>query len=438
MTVQISRADVVSDYIIEDLPGAFLKLPITSYLEEIGVDPLPSQIALINAVNKYRFVCAALSRRQGKTYIANIIGQVVALVPGCDILIMSPNYSLSQISWDLQRQLIKATGIELVVDNKKDKLIELTNGSTIRMGSINQVDSSVGRSYNLIIFDEAALVDGRDAFERALRPTLDRPGSRAIFISTPRGKTNWFAEYYDRGFSDDPNFKEWCSIKATYKDNPRMTEDDIAEAKATMSKNLFAQEYEADFNSYEGQIWSLEDKHIIGHEDCPIDSIPDREDMDIIAGLDMGYKDATALVVVGYDFKNENFYILDEYLASEKVTSQYAADIKEVTSNWDPDFIFIDAAAQQTKADLAYDYDIITTNAKKSVLDGIGYVASLVDGDRLYVDPKCEEVLKAFDGYAWDPNPNLIKEKPQHNHASHMADALRYALYSHVQSVGIG
>jgi phage terminase large subunit-like protein len=190
----VSRANVTSDQIQENLPNAFLKLPITRYLELIDVKPLPSQIALVNAVNRYRFVCAALSRRQGKTYISNIIGQVVALVPGSNILIMAPNYSLSQISWDLQRQLIKQNSLEVVVDNKKDKVIELSNGSTIRMGSINQVDSSVGRSYDLIIFDEAALVDGRDAFERALRPTLDKPGSRAIFIRTPRGKTNWCAE----------------------------------------------------------------------------------------------------------------------------------------------------------------------------------------------------------------------------------------------------
>jgi len=437
MSIIISRADVISTEILDDLPEKFLKLPIKKYLEVIGIEPLPSQIAIINAVNKYRFVCAAISRRQGKTYIANIIGQVVALWPKSDILIMSPNYSLSQISFDLQRELLKKTGIELLVDNKKDKIIGLSNGSTIRMGSVTQVDSTVGRSYDLIIFDEAALVDGRDAFERALRPTLDRPGARAIFISTPRGKTNWFAEYFDRGFSDE--FKGWCSIKATYEDNPRMSADDIAEARKTMSESLFRQEYEADFNTYEGKIWDLQNKHIIGHEDCPITEIPAREDMDIIAGLDMGYKDATAYVIIGYAWKIERFYILVEYMEAEKPTSYHAEEILRINAEWDPDFIFIDAAAAQTKADLAYDYGIITTNAKKSVLDGIGYVASLVDNDQIYVSKELAEVLKSFDGYAWDPNPNLIKEKPSHlGTASHMADAMRYALYSHVQSIGIG
>ena len=46
------------------------------------------------------------------------------------------------------------------------------------------------------------------------------------------------------------------------------------------------------------------------------------------------------------------------------------------------------------------------------------------------MDQECKETLSALDQYQWDPNPNLLKEKPKHNKASHMADALRYALYS--------
>jgi phage terminase large subunit len=441
MSIIVSRADVPTSHILEDLPDPFIKLPISLYMNEIEgfygfTEPLPSQIGIINAVNKYRFVVAAISRRQGKTFIANIIGQIVALVPGSNILIMSPNYSLSQISFDLQRQLLKYTGIVPVVDNKKDKLIELENGSTIRMGSVNQVDSVVGRSYDLIIFDEAALADGEDAFQVSLRPTLDRGNARAIFISTPRGKTNWFARYWERGF--DPEYPEWCAIKATYHDNPRMTESDISEAKRSMTEAHFRQEYEADFNTYEGQIWRLERKHIIGMEECPETEPPPREAMDIICGLDMGYKDATALVVVGYEFKKDRFWILDEYWAEQKTTRTHAGEIQVLSDRWDPDFIFIDSSAAQTKADLAYDYNIITSSAKKSVLDGIGYVSSLVEQNRVYVMPHCKMVLEAFDGYAWDPNDKLLKEKPIHNKASHMADAIRYALYSHVTSIGIG
>ena len=426
MAVEVSRRDIISDEIVElGSEAKFLKLPIGPYLNLLNVKALPSQIAIINAINnpKYRFVSAAVSRRQGKTYIANIIGQLVSLVPGSNILIMSPNYALSQISFDLQRNLIKHFDLEVTKDNAKDKVIEISNGSTIRMGSVNQVDSCVGRSYDLIIFDEAALADGKDAFNVALRPTLDKENSKALFISTPRGRNNWFSEFFYRGFTDD--FPEWCSIRATYRDNPRMSESDIAEARKSMSEAEFRQEYEADFNTYEGQIWKFDFESQV--KDL---SQLDTSRMDVFAGLDVGYKDPTALCVIAYDWDEEKYYLVDEYLNAERTTEQHAVEIQKLIDRWDIDYIYIDSAAQQTRFDLAQNYDISTINAKKSVLDGIGHVSGVVENDKLYVDQECKQSLACLDAYQWDPNPNLIKEKPKHNMASHMADGLRYGLYS--------
>ena len=426
MAVEISRKDILSDEIVELKSEArFLKLPINPYLNLLNVKPLPSQVAIINAINnpKYRFVSAAVSRRQGKTYIANIIGQLVSLVPGSNILIMSPNYSLSQISFDLQRNLIKHFDLEVTKDNAKDKVIEISNGSTVRMGSINQVDSCVGRSYDLIIFDEAALADGKDAFNVALRPTLDKDNSKAIFISTPRGRNNWFSEFFHRGFTDE--FPEWCSIRATYKDNPRMSESDISEARKSMSEAEFKQEYEADFNTYEGQIWKFNFETQV--KDF---SQLDTSKMDVFAGLDVGYKDPTAMCVIAYDWDKQQYHLVDEYFNAERTTEQHATEIQKLIDRWDIDYIYIDSAAQQTRYDFAQNYDISTINAKKSVLDGIGHVSGIIDNDYLFVDQEAKESLSCLDAYQWDPNPNLMKEKPKHNMASHMADALRYALYS--------
>jgi phage terminase large subunit len=291
------------------------------------------------------------------------------------------------------------------------------------MGSVNQVDSSVGRSYDLIIFDEAALADGKDAFNVALRPTLDKDNSKAIFISTPRGRNNWFADFYHRGFSDE--FYDWCSIRATYHENPRFSDEDIKEAKKSMSEAEFAQEYMADFNTYEGQIWNF------NFEECVADlSQLDTSNMDVFAGLDVGYKDPTALCVIAYDWDQQKFYLIDEYMDAEKTTEQHAAEIRRMIDKYSIDYIYIDSAAQQTRFDFAQNYDISTINAKKSVLDGIGHAAGIIDNDNLIIDQKCREALSCVDQYQWDSNPNLLKEKPKHNMASHMSDALRYALYT--------
>ena len=197
------------------------------------------------------------------------------------------------------------------------------------------------------------------------------------------------------------------------------------EARKSMSEAEFRQEYEADFNIYEGQVWNFD------HEKCVINCDGmETHQMDIFAGLDVGYRDPTAFCVIAYDWDEQKYYLLDEYLDAEKTTEHHAREIQNLVDKWDIDYIYIDSAAQQTRFDFAQNYDLSTINAKKSVLDGIAHVASIVDNDSLFVNQKCLESMSALDQYQWDPNPNLAREKPRHNRASHMADALRYALYS--------
>ncbi len=423
----ISRPDVNCDA-IQEFPAdrRFIKLPIVNYLKLLNIyDTINRpQIALINAVNdpKYRFVCAALARRLGKTYIANVVGQLVSLVPGSNVLIMSPNYNLSGISFELQRRLIKHFDLEVSRDNLKDKIIELSNGSTIRMGSLSTVDSCVGRSYDLIIFDEAALgEDGEAAFNVALRPTLDKPTAKAIFISTPRGRNNWFSQFWDRGF--DVNFPEWVSMQADYTENTRMAESDVAEARRSMSRAEFEQEYLASFTVFEGQIYSLATTDI-----C---EVPEGLRGEAIAGCDPGYRDYTAFVVILYDFDSDVFWIVDEYLKNETTTAEHAKVFHELCAKHGVETIFIDSAAAQFASDLAYTYDLATTKAKKDVLPGIAYTQTLVAQNRIKVAPHCTHALAVFDQYRWDTKEGLQRERPKHDDYSHMADAIRYALYTY-------
>jgi len=392
------------------------------------IEPIAPQIGLVNAINdpQYRFIVAALSRRTGKTFISNLIANLVLFVPGSQILIMSPNYALSQISWDLQRKFLKDFGVELSRSNAKDKVLELHNGSTIRMGSISQADSVVGRSYDLILFDECALhKDGEKVFNIQLRPTLDKPNSKAIFISTPRGR-NWFFDFWMRGFSD--NFPRWVSLHSTVEDNPRASAEDVEDARLSMSKAEFEQEYYCSFNAVQGLVWNFDKKK------CIVEFFKDPSiEWEIIAGLDLGFKDPTACIVLATD--GHDFYVVDEYIATSSTTAVHATAIQKLIDKWDIDFIYVDPAGAQTIYDFAVTYDISCIKAKKSVLDGIGYVSSIVDHDRLFVDKTCDNTIKMLANYRWDEREMLINEKAVHDEHSHPADAMRYAMYSYSESV---
>jgi hypothetical protein len=445
--LRVSDPSLELDQITSLAPSErFLKIPIENYLELLGITPNRVQNAIVNAVNSpsYRFITACVSRRVGKTFIGNIILQVVALMPGATVLIISPDYALSSISWDLQRQLLDKFDIERVRDNAKDRIIELSNGSMIKIASVSRVDSAVGRSYDLIIFDEAALNDsGGQAFNIALRPTLDKIDSKCIFISTPRGD-NWFREFFDRGFSKDTDFAEWLSIHADYRENPRASEKDISQARKTMSHAEFEQEYMANFVTFEGQVWSLQEECIQDLTARINEIASNANKIEIIAGLDLGFRDQTALVVLAVFLDtdgNNVYYLIDEYVATERSTAAHAREIGERVALWELDYIFCDSAAAQTRYDLAAQYDISTVAAIKSVQDGIGSVGAVIDNDRLIIHEELIESIYAVRNYKWKGQVdggvwNIENQKPEHNRASHCADAIRYAIYTYEQSMG--
>lgn len=438
--MQVSRPYLNYTELVEySVEERFLKLPVEGFLEVSGIVPISPQIALINALNdpRHRFIVACLSRRTGKTFIANTVAFLKALEPNTNVLIVSPNFSLTNISWNEQTQMLDLHKVEIASKNKTEKEIHLENGSMIKFGSVSSVNSLVGRSYDLILFDEAALDgNGIDAFNIQLRPTLDRPNSKVIFISTPRG-LNYFHQFYMRGFDKntvtgkDQDYSKWVSIHSTWHDNPRNNEDDIAEAKSGMSRAEFKQEYEADFTTFEGQIYETfdEDKHVRDLSEMDWYSDPYR--FETIMGIDPGYKDATGGVILKYDTDEDLFYAVWDYEVAEKLTSDHARAFSAVFESYDVDMVYCDSAAAQFRQDMAVEYDLPSTKAKKSVLDGIAYCQSLIDNDKLIVDSRLEHLILMLTNYRWDPNDALVKPKPKHDKFSHVADALRYALYSY-------
>lgn len=384
------------------------------------------QIAMINAFlhPDYRFIVGCLSRRTGKTIVSNIIATMISLVPNANILVICPDYSLANISWDLQIKNIGILGMELRKQNTRDREIVTETGAMIKLASAERADSAVGRSYDLILFDEAAIYDGgKEIFDIALRPTLDKLTSKCIFISTPRGD-NYFKEFYDRGFSAD--FPSWVSIRSTWKDNPRAVLSDIEEAKRGMPAAIFQQEYEANFTSFEGQAFSaFTDDNI-----KPVDFKPDY--IDYVIGLDVGFRDPTACVVVGlYESPNGSICgnILEVWEDSGKSTAQIASRLRDTMDYYKAECIYIDSAAAQTRYDLAEIYDITCINADKSVVDGIGFLNTLFQQDRLSVCESCTQGITTIRNLVWDKKSKL--EKLLHNKYIHVADAIRYAVYSH-------
>ena len=402
---------------------SFFRLSIDKLLTKL---PTPvqfneSQKAMIDGLNENRFFVHIAARRTGKSYAAAILAFGKLLEPGQQVMVVAPNFSLSSIIWDYVTDLIKQLEIEVDRFNQKDKVVRLINGSVFRLLSANNRDSLVGRAANLLIVDEAAIIPNEEYFTRDLRPALSTfKDSRCLWISTPRGKGNYLYNYYLRG--SDQEYSDWGSALFTWRSNPLLSENDVKEARRAVSKALFAQEYECEWTTTEAQIYEAlyEGKHVGEY-------VGERFS-EVIAGLDVGYRDDNVFVVIGFDGKS--YYIIDEYVSKESTTSELAARIQEKMDEWSIDTIYIDSAAQQLKADFAYDYDIYCENAVKSVNDGINYLQVLIEQDNLFFDTLgSSHCFSAMSTYRW--NPNTETPKPVHDWTSHPCDAIRYAIYTH-------
>ena len=396
----------------------------------------PSQQAMIDGLYDHRFWVHISARRTGKSSAAAVLALAKLLEPNQQVLVVAPNFNLSSIIWDYTTQLIESFGIETKRYNQKDHVVQLVNDSTFRLLSAENRSSLVGRAANFLIVDEAALISDDEYYTRDLRPALSTfPDSRALFISTPRGKENYLYDYYLRGQSEQ--FPEWGSGLYPWHANPRLKREDIEEAKKALPDNIFRQEYYCDWATFEGQIYKIDDeKHLLDltSDEAPYKIEPGDQRFTFIAGLDMGYRDDTAFVVIATD--DVNFYVVDEYIASEQATSVHAEQIKEIIERWDVDMIYIDSAAQQTKADLAYEYDIFCDNAVKSVTDGIAHLQSLVVQDKLMFDiNSAHHCHKSMTAYRW--NSRTEKVKPMHDWSSHACDAIRYAIYTYAKASAV-
>lgn len=406
------------------MSSQFFKLPIDKLLQRLpnSVTFNEGQKAMVEGLNSKRFWVHIAGRRTGKSYAAALLAFAKLLEPGQQVMVVAPNFTLSSIIWDYVTDLIKQMNIEVEKFNQKDKVVKLINGSIFRLLSANNRDSLVGRAANLLIIDEAAIIPDDEYFLRDLRPALSTfTDSRCLWISTPRGKGNYLYNYYMRG-QEHEEFPEWGSAIYTWRSNPRLSEKDIAEAKKTMTRALFLQEYECEWTTTESQIYEYinEEKHK--------GDFQTRKFVEVIAGLDVGYRDENVFVVIGFD--GERYYVIDEYISKESTTSELASVIQEKIEEWRIDNIYIDSAAQQVKADFAYDYDIFTTNAIKSVNDGITFLQTVIEHDKLLFDNDGgSATFHAMSSYKWNQSTDI--PKPVHDWASHASDAVRYALYTH-------
>lgn len=225
-----------------------------------------------------RFKVLAAGRRFGKSKLCALMATAALLEPNRRIWVVGPEYiHVEKIFREVYKilvndlQMFKKNQEGVILRNTKgDYVISLPNGSVLEGKSASNPDSMAGDPLDLIIFDEAALASNLDfVWDQILRPTLaDNIGS-AIFISSPRGKNEFYKLFklgelgkrqssglakiqkYDNG--EDNDLRDWSCWTFPSYSNPFISREEYDKAKKTAlikgKYEVFKQEWDADFNA---------------------------------------------------------------------------------------------------------------------------------------------------------------------------------------------
>jgi len=125
--------------------------------------------------------------------------------------------------------------------------IELQNGSRIIALPDNEAGVRSFSNVALLVIDEASRVD--EDLYRSVRPMLAVSRGRFIGLSTPFGQRGWF---YEEWSSPRP----WERTKVNAYQCPRITQEFLAEERASLGERWFRQEYLCSFEDVIDAVFS--------------------------------------------------------------------------------------------------------------------------------------------------------------------------------------
>lgn len=148
----------------------------------------------------------------------------------------------------------------------------------------------------------------------------------------------------------------------------------------------------------------------------------------VVAGVDFGGGDPTAVVVLGLDKRHHVHQYAEFYKRGAVATDEIIAFLRP----YKPGAVVCDPS-QGVAIETMRRQGIPARGANNKRGEGLGMVSFLLDHDRLTIDPACVDSIAEFPGYRWpmrvDPNDKTryATTTPVDHHADAM-DARRYAV----------
>ena len=330
--------------------------------------------------------------------------------------------------------MLKSRGYT-VVDHRADNLVIISKGDITNnfyiFGGKDESSQDLIQGITLagVFFDEVALMP--ESFVNQATGRCSVEGSKYWFNCNPDGPYHWFKV----NWIDKASEKKLLYLHFTMDDNLSLSKK-IKERYRSMYSGVFFKRYILGlWCMAEGMIYDMFDaaRHVVKNPKNLVKA-------NYYVSCDYGTQNATVFLLWCKDTEGKWICIREYYYsgreeASQKTDTEYADDLKEWVGGIKPVKIIVDPAAASFIAELKKrGYSV--KKAKNDVLDGIRYVASLLNQDQIAVEEGCINTRKEFASYVWDEKASERGEDKPVKQFDHCMDALRYFCYTIIRKPG--
>lgn len=312
-------------------------------------------------------------------------------------------------------------------DHRADNLVEISrNGVTNYFYIFGGKDE---RSQDLVqgitlagaFFDEVALMP--ESFVNQATGRCSVEGSKFWFNCNPEGPFHWFK----RNWIDKAGEKSLAYLHFTMDDNLSLSEK-IKARYRSMYAGVFYQRYVLGLWCVaEGLVYDMFDrtKHVLNG--CNVKD-------PCYVSCDYGVQNATVFLLWSKDGAGKwiccrEYYYSGRDKQKQKTDREFADDLAGWLDGAKPAQIIMDPSAASFIAELRQrGYSV--KKAKNDVLDGIRFVASLLNREQIAVSEHYVETIKEFASYVWDEKAADRGEDKPLKQNDHCMDALRYFCFT--------
>lgn len=228
------------------------------------------QALFYNSTRRYNV--APCGRRSGKTAIAKRRLVKKALrwtgLHGARFIACAPTHLQAKaIFWRDLKLLVPRWALSKM-PSESELTIELKNGAVIQVCGLDRPERIEGSPVAHLCIDEYGNTK-EGAWEENLRPTLTDTQGTADIIGVPEGRNHYWNMWKTALLNESGEWgaHTWytAEVLPMYL-GPELAAKEIADARSSMDEMTYKQEYEADFNNFEGRIYYAFDRETHARE----------------------------------------------------------------------------------------------------------------------------------------------------------------------------